>query len=227
MSAMHGLGFITMWIALLAAGPAQNPGTGSTNTVTVRGRVANVAREASFKNRIVQLGSIAGGPTVLASVKPDYSFEFFGVPAGTYRVSVVGFPGSNSIFPTITVGTMDVENVTIDLVSNPFPEFPGGAFSSVFDVNKQAAIRGVVTEAVTPQVSPPALTRYFRVEVKDDVTGVVTPWAVMLLENVKLSVGETVRVVGVGAHDGTNRISLNPIRNTTATINGIPVNPTR
>ena len=75
----------------------------------------------------------------------------------------------------------------------------------IFAEGKETTITGVVTQRFTGG--------YFRMNVKDEQTGVVTPWALYvenysLIPNVKP--GETYTVQGTVARDGTNRLKAKP-----------------
>ena len=200
----------------------------SLDTVKVRGRIVNVARELNLADRAVRLtSSIPGGPTIETGLKADHSFEFANVPAGVYKTSLAGTIEGISLFPSVTVNRSDVAEVTIDLRNNPFPEFPGGSIALAFDDNNRVTVRGVVTQAVM-KMRESAPARYFRMDVSDGATGVVTPWAVVFVragDRVKVTVGETVTVTGSGTRDGTHRINLDSNRLNMGSINGVPVLP--
>ena len=183
----------------------------SLHAVKVSGKVVNIAREWTVSTLIVRLiSSATGGPTMESAVNADRSFAFADVPVGTYRTWLNGLiAGGAGILPAVVVGSSDVANVTIDLRDNPFPEFPGGSHAN-FDRGNPVTIRGVVTQGVT-QSRPPAPARYFRLDVKDERTGIVTPWAVALnrdWELLKFNVGDSVTVTGAGSRDGTHRLFL-------------------
>jgi hypothetical protein len=106
-----------------------------------------------------------------------------------------------------------VSNLTIDLKDNPFPEFQGAGptRSSPFIGGKKTEITGVVTQKLTGIGVPDA--RYFRMDVKDESTGAVTPWAVYVEHDFQapnIAIGETYVVTGTLSTDGTNRLSADP-----------------
>ena len=198
--------------------------------VKVSGKVVNAAKEwTPLLHRTVRLtSSIPGGPTVEAPLNPDYSFVFESVPAGAYRASVTGLPEGGSVFPMVNAVRDDVPDVTIDLRNNPFPELPGTSYFAVFDSSIQVTLVGVLVQTIT-QISPPSPVLYFRVDVKGEQPGVVTPWAVTLTtktppatltDTLKLTVGTTVNVAGVATRDGTKRISVDNVGRITGRING-------
>ena len=200
--------------------------------VRVSGRLTNIAPEWTLRNRAVRLTSMGvGGPTIETPLNPDNSFEFAKVPAGAYRASLGGLPSGDSSLPIVNVTRGDIKDVAIDFRNNPFPEYPGGAYSPVFDVRNAQTLRGVVTQAVT-QIYSPAPFHYFRMDVKDQGTGITTSWAVLvtaktspaeLMNSVKLAVGSEATVTGKGSRDGTHRLSVDNLLPATARINGLPV----
>jgi hypothetical protein len=183
----------------------------SLRTAKVSGKVVNIAREFTVSILKVRLISSGGGrPTLESAVNADRSFAFPDVPVGTYSTWLNGLiAGGAGIFPAVVVGSSDVVDVMIDLRDNPFPEFPGGSLAN-FDLRNTVTLRGVVTQGVT-QSRPPAPARYFRLDVKDERTGTVAPWAVALNRDwdvLKFKVGDTVTVTGSGSTDGTPRIFM-------------------
>jgi hypothetical protein len=148
----------------------------------------------------------SSGTTVVAPVRPDYSFEIPDVPFGSYRAAVRPEGSERSwITPTIAVIRDLVADFTVDLGNNPFPELVDNLGFSIFAEGKETTITGVVTQRFTGG--------YFRMNVKDEQTGVVTPWALYvenysLIPNVKP--GETYTVQGTVARDGTNRLKAKP-----------------
>lgn len=198
----------------------------SLRTVKVSGKVVNIAPEWKDVNPVIRLTGTSQGTSIIEGyLNPDRTFVFYGLPAGTYNAALAGLPAGTSLFPSFTVALADVSDVTIDLRDNPFPEYPGSAFSPVFDSNRFVTLSGVVTQAVT-QIRPPAPPRYFRMDVKDQATGAVTPWAVIFTrsaELVKANVGDTVTVTGVGSRDGTTRMSLDGGARGASSFNGIPL----
>jgi hypothetical protein len=214
---------------------AQAPGQG----VKVTGKVVNFPPEGPFYATGVRLDS-QGSPkfSIQAPLRPDHSFEIERAPAGAYRATLVGAPrpagsvdplrGASS--PMVTVGTVDVSDVVIDMGNNPFPELPGGSLTAVFS-NSTAEpllqLRGVMTQDVV-YIRQPAKVLYFRMNVKDEATGSSVPWAVLLptdssptdvMTSLKLSVGSPITLTGVASRDGTNRIAIRQ----DGRINGMPV----
>jgi hypothetical protein len=182
-------------------------------------------------------------------LNPDNSFEFANVPSGVYGAAI-GIAGVQRLVlptsgnatgtklsgltinldnnvPTVSVAGMDVSDVTIDLGNNPFPEYPGASFLGPFDAGNTLTLHGTLTQAITPTRGPSP--KYFRVDVKDEGTGAVIPWAV-LLQSVKsptdlmnalnLTIGAPVIVSGAPSRDGTRRLS---VAATSASVNGQPV----
>jgi len=232
MAPMNRLAMVLATLFFLSAGPVKVAASpqAAVPGVKVTGKVVNVAKEwtiLAFRT-ILLTSTTPGGPTIEVPVNPDYTFEFAKVPAGVFRASVRGLPEGSSIIPTVTVSGDDIAGVNIDLRNNPFPEYPGGAYSPVFDSRIQVTVIGVVTQALT-QIRPPAPTLFFRMDVKDEQTGAVTPWAVTLTtrtppatltDTLKLTVGSSVNVAGTGSRDKTNRISVDNVGPTTGRING-------
>jgi hypothetical protein len=179
--------------------------------VLVRGKVLNVARELDTTSLILR-STMPGGPTVVALLQPDRSFEFSGIPIGAYRTGVRSDAGNESVSWTMVVIRDTILNLTIDFKSNPFPEFEGaGPTSSPFRSGKKTEITGVVTQKLTGIGVPDA--RYFRMDVKDESTGAVTPWAVYVEHDFQapnIAIGETYVVTGTLSTDGTNRLSADP-----------------
>jgi hypothetical protein len=199
--------------------------------VKVTGKVFNVAAEWPTGNRTVRLTSLSTGGAIETPLNADNTFEFAKVPADVYLTSLAGFTRGFSVFPTVTVVNSEIGDVAIDLKNNPFPEYPGGSYTPIFS-EKRLTTQGILTTvpiAIGPTVS------YFRMEVRDDNTGIVTPWAVMLTtrlsparlaEILHLKVGVTVTVVGTSSSDGSNRMSIDTRdRRGTApnSINGVAV----
>jgi hypothetical protein len=205
-------------------------GTGAPDAVAtgrVSGKVVNMAQEWNPTNRMAQLSAAAtGGPTLETPIDPNGSFVFPSVPHGIYRASIAGATGTGA---QVTVSG-NVSGLGIDLLNNPFPEFPGGAYNPIFDPNKPVTLRGVVTQAVAT-IRQPAPIHYFRMNARD-ASGSVTPYAVMitsrataaaLTAQLKLSVGAQVTVSGAGSRDGTNRVSLDGVARPAVSVNGLPV----
>ena len=101
-------------------------------------------------------------------------------------------------------------NLSIDLRSNPFPEFEGaGPTSSPFIGGKKTEITGVVTQKLTRIAAPDV--EYFRMDVKDESTDAVTPWAIYVdhdFQAPNIVIGERLSVTGTLSMDGTNRMEL-------------------
>lgn len=181
--------------------------------VKVSGKVVNIAREPAPFRRIVRLmSSMPGLPMIEAPLKSDNTFEFVNVRAGIYQASIADLSGNSSLMSTVTV-VRDVADVTIDLRNNPFPENPTASWSAVFASNNRMILRGVVTQPIT-EIRPPAPLHYFRMDVKDEGTGIVTPWALLVSthdpDSLNIKVGQTVTVTGVGTRDGTYRLLMDP-----------------
>jgi hypothetical protein len=183
----------------------------------VSGKLTNVPSEWTFPSRPIRLVSITtGGPTIETKVSPNDSFEFANVPAGMYQISFGELAFHSVVVPTINVAAANVTDVTVDFENNPFPEYPGVSFAPTFGSSQVLTLRGTVTQAVTA-VRGRAPTKYFRMDVKDETTGTVTRWAILissgmsaedLTSAMKLTVGTSVTVSGIGARDGTRRLSL-------------------
>ncbi len=202
----------------------------SISGVKVSGTVTDIAPEWTLHATTVQLApDSTSGPTITTPLAADNSFEFSRVPPGSYRVSVPGWGGSP--WSTLNVGIDDVSGVPIDAHNNPFPEYPGGSFSSVFDSGTVVNLRGVITQGMT-QTHPGAPVHYFRMDVTDETTGTVTPWAIMitsksspaaLTDALGLRVGSVATVTGTGSRDGTHRLTVIDHPNMQGSINGLKV----
>jgi hypothetical protein len=172
----------------------------------------NIAGELKVTSlSLVLTPMLSSGTTMVAPVRPDYSFELPGVPFGSYRAGVRP-AGSESLWAASTAAVIRdrVSDLTIDLANNPFPELAGGFARSIFDEGKETKITGVVTQRFTEFRRE---SGYFRMNVKDERTGVVTPWALYvedygLIPNIEP--GETHTVPGTAARDGTNRLKAKP-----------------
>jgi hypothetical protein len=179
--------------------------------VMVRGKVLNVARELDTTSLVLR-STMPGGPTFVARLQRDHFFEFSSIPIGAYRTGVRSDAGNESVSWTMVVIRDTILNLTIDFKSNPFPEFEGaGPTSSPFRSGKKTEITGVVTQKLTGIGVPDA--RYFRMDVKDESTGAVTPWAVYVAHDFQapnIAIGETYVVTGTLSTDGTNRLSADP-----------------
>jgi hypothetical protein len=179
--------------------------------VMVRGKVLNVARELDTTSLVLR-STMPGGPTFVARLQTDHFFQFSSIPIGAYRTGVRSDAGNESVSWTLVVIRDTILNLTIDFKSNPFPEFEGaGPTSSPFRSGKKTEITGVVTQKLTGIGVPDA--RYFRMDVKDESTGAVTPWAVYVAHDFQapnIAIGETYVVTGTLSTDGTNRLSADP-----------------
>ena len=179
--------------------------------VAVRGKVLNLARELDTTSLILK-STLPDGPTVVAPLQPDRSFEIANMPVGAYRTGVRSGAGNESVSWTMVVIRDTLSNLTIDLKSNPFPEFEGaGPTRSPFTGGRKSEITGVVTQKLT-RIAPPDV-EYFRMDVKDDSTGVVTPWAIYVARDYQapnIVIGETLTVPGTLSSDGTNRLGADP-----------------
>jgi hypothetical protein len=179
----------------------------------VRGKVVNIAGELKATGFSVVLTSTASnGPTVVAPVRPDYSFELSDVPFGSYRTGVRP-EGSESLWVASTIAVIrnTVSDLTIDFADNPFPELGTGLTRSIFAEEKETTITGVVTQPFRDLSGKSS--GYFRMNAKDERTGAITSWAVYvenysLIPNIKP--GETYTVPGTAARDGTNRLRVKP-----------------
>jgi hypothetical protein len=196
--------------------------------VKISGRVVNVAREAPPLNTKVWLMSATPGLSSReALVTADNSFEFVDIPPGIYRLYLSNLAQAQWLFPTITA-LNDATDANIDLRNNPFPELPVGSYSAVFATNNPVTVRGRLTQAPT-QIRAGAPGHYFRVDVSDEVTGVVIPWAgyasALEPELLRLKVGDNVTFSGTGTRDGTMRFSINSSERAPASINGVPIPP--
>jgi len=197
--------------------------------VKVSGKVTNTAKEWDIANRILRLQSaFPNGPTLETSLKGDSTFEFPKVPAGIYKATIGGLLEGVVSFPSLTVAANDVGDVTIDLRNNPFPDYPDGAYTPVLDARNFTTVSGVVTQVGT-QSRPSAPAHYLRLDVKDETSGAVTPWAVMLttrssastLNNtLNIAVGATITVTGLRPKDGSHRLTIDRLN---GTINGIAI----
>jgi len=179
--------------------------------VTVRGKVLNIARELETTSLVLK-STMPDGPTVVARLQPDLSFDIASIPIGAYRTGVRSGAGNESVSWTMIVIRDTTANLTIDLKSNPFPEFEGaGPTRSPFIDGKKIEITGVVTQKLTP-IAPPDV-EYFRMDVKDESTGAVTPWAIYVAHDFQapnIVIGEKLSVPGTASPDGTNRLGADP-----------------
>ena len=186
--------------------------------VSVRGRFVNIPRELSGTS-LNLVSTIPNGPAFEVTLQSDGTFELSNIPIGVYRVVIRRTTGSATVSGTGVVIRAAASNLTINLRDNPFPEFE--RFSpapSPFLGGTRMEISGVATQKLTPispqqQQLPRERTAYFRMDVKDELTGVVTSWAVHVekdwqVPNVK--VGDRLSFSGVRSADGTNRLSADP-----------------
>jgi hypothetical protein len=178
--------------------------------VAARGKVINPAAELKVTG-IRLVSTIPKGPVLLAGLEPDGSFEFKDIPIGLYRVGVIDPKGGENTSPKIFEIGAATASLTVDLRNNPFPEFDGvPPARHAFTDGKITEITGVITQKVTRIVGGRG---YFRLNVKDASTGVISPWAVLFEHEwqiPKITVGETITVPGVASTDGTNRFSAFP-----------------
>lgn len=179
--------------------------------VTARGKVINPAPE--WKVTSIRFAStMANGPVLVASLQPDGNFDVGDIPVGLYRTGVIDPKGGAHTSANVLDIRAAVSGLVIDLKNNPFPEFDGvRPERTVFFDGKSTQMTGVVTQKLTRIGT--ADSAYFRLNVKDAVTGAVTPWAVFLEHEwhaPKIVVGETLTVPGVQSTDGTMRFSASP-----------------
>lgn len=180
--------------------------------VTVRGNVANVASELNGTNLILA-STMPNGPKLEARIQPDHSFDVSSIPVGAYRAGVRTVSGNEFLSWTTINIRGDISNLSIDFRNNPFLEFERFAPPhSVFTDGKPAAVTGVVTQRLT-KLYDTDRAAYFRMDVKDERTGAVTPWAIYVARDWQvpnIRVGEKLTVPGVLSTDGTNRFSASP-----------------
>jgi hypothetical protein len=211
-----------VWLLLLLAVGA----TAAQAPVRVRGRVDNLAPELKGVVYTIRLNSTTDATSLEAPLKPDQSFEFDRVSAGEY-VAVFGAQKPHSAFPggaksaAFVVASDNISGVVIDMRNNPVPELPGGGGGTKPD---PITLRGVMTAPIV-HIRKPAPLLFFRMDVRDEVSGNVVPWAVTLssqlsaeslMKELKLSVGSPVTVNGRIFADGSHRLA-------TASINGTAV----
>jgi hypothetical protein len=179
--------------------------------VAARGKVINQAPELKVTS-IRFASTMTNGPSLIARLQPDGSFEFADIPIGAYRPGVIDPKGGVNTSPNILVIRDSVSGLTIDLRNNPFPEFVGvRPERTVFADGKKTELTGVITQKLTRIGTTDAA--YFRLNVKDAATGAAAPWAVFVEHDwqvPKIVVGETVTVPGVPSTDGTNRFNADP-----------------
>jgi hypothetical protein len=183
-------------------------------TVTARGKVENLARELNGANlSLVLTATLSGGPRVLAPVQPDHSFEFVNIPIGSYSA---GIQSAQSVWRSVTVVVIRdaVSDLKIDFGDDPFPDWDVANLSapSPFSDGKTITITGVATQKLT-RYRPAGKSAYFRMNVKDEATGVVKPWAIHITDEglvPNIAVGETYTLTGSAAADGSNRLKAQP-----------------
>jgi hypothetical protein len=194
--------------------------------ITIRGKVVNIAREAApLRDTVWLTSAVPGLSSREAALNPDNSYVFVNVPAGLYKLSLSNMAQGGSVFPNVRA-LSDVTDANIDLRNNPFPEFPAGSRAPVFNSNNPVTVRGRLTQAPT-QIQEGIPLHYFRLDVRDEKTGVLTPWAGVVSsyapELLPLKAGDTVTITGTGARDGTNRLSIDSTERNSASINGVPL----
>jgi hypothetical protein len=186
--------------------------------VNVRGRIVNIPRElnsASFN----LVPTIPNGPAFEVTLQSDGAFELSNIPIGAYRVVTRRNNGSTTPSGTGVVIRAAALNLAINLRDNPFPEFESFSTApSPFLGGTRMEISGVATQKLTPisperQQLPGDRAAYFRMDVKDELTGVVTSWAIHVekdwqVPNVKA--GDKLSFSGIRSADGTNRFSADP-----------------
>jgi hypothetical protein len=188
--------------------------------VVARLKVLNIPAE--FKATTLTLTSLnPAGPTVAAPLQPGGFFELPDTPIGAYRVGLRAAQGNAHLTSIVTIIRGTELEKTIDFRSNPFPESEAKV-RSPFIGGRTTTITGVVTQKLTPisvrdprysPTLPPDRSAYFRMDVKDERTGAVSPWAVYVEEDwqvPRIIVGEALTVPGATAADGTNRFSADP-----------------
>ena len=113
---------------------------------------------------------------------------------------------------TIVVLSDSVSGLTLNMQNNPFPEFVDARPEGIaFPGGKSNEITGVITE-VLHHVGT-GNSAYFRMNVKDATTGVVTPWAVYAEhadDTPQILLDGTITVPGIAANDRTNRMIAYP-----------------
>jgi hypothetical protein len=180
--------------------------------VTARGKFANIAAELNAVS-LSLVSTLPGGPTFDAQLQPDSTFDFSSVPIGAYRAGVRDAAGNAYIFSVTTVIASSVSGRVLDLGNNPFPEFESAyTIRSPFFGGRKIEITGVATQKLT-RIHPREDVAYFRMDVKDERTGAVVPWAIHVEHEwqvPKITVGETLTVQGVLSADGTNRLTAYP-----------------
>jgi hypothetical protein len=180
-------------------------------SVTARGKVSNLARELNVTNLSLVLTPTITGETFMTPVQPDSSFEYSRIPVGSYRAAVRDAAGNTWPSPTTVVIREAVSDLKIDFGNNPFPDLTGLP-GPLFAGGKEITITGVATQRFTG-MSGSKRSGYFRMDVKDERTGVITSWAIYVSDvNLVANIvaGQTYTVTGTAAHDGTSRLIAKP-----------------
>jgi hypothetical protein len=175
---------------------------------------------------------LLNGGTLKASVNTDGTFEFPHVFPGSYTVSTFGL--SSTFTGRVEVSDSDISGLDIALngqIAYPFPGFPGGSPSAVFNLGPTITLQGVVTQEI--ELLSPGLLGYFRMEIIDP-SGAPKSWAVLLglpsqsrrdiPDLAKLKKGSRIIVKGYRAEDGSNRVLLEPSTGS-STLLGIELAP--
>jgi hypothetical protein len=183
------------------------------SSVPVRGKVINVAKELNAG--VLSLTSfLPDGPTVVSPIAADGTVEVASLPIGAYHPGVRTSTGSAVSWGIPVVIAKATSDLTIDLGNSPFPEFEGiNPKQSPFIGGKAGTITGVMTQNLTPISFNPDQNHFFRMDVKHEVTGIVTSWAVHVEKEwqvPQIRVGDTVTVPGIISADGTPRLSADP-----------------
>jgi hypothetical protein len=183
--------------------------------VQVRGKAVNFPRELKPTTLSLLLPAVAPSrePVAAAPIQPDYSFEFSGIPIGTYRPTIRDAAGNVNAWVTTPVMVIReaVSDLTIDFRDDPFPEGARFLFSDGARGNEKT-ITGIATQRLTPLVAS-SIGVYFRMDVKETDTGAVTPWAIYVAQSSaapNIVTGQTYTVRGTPANDGTHRLSAEP-----------------
>jgi hypothetical protein len=179
----------------------------------IRGNATHLPAElfASGLPNLRLQSSYASNPTFSAAVRLDGTFEFSNIPSGSYSMYFVGQSRRLPI-PPIELQSTDIEDMSVDLMNNPFPEMPGGSVAPIIDTSRTRDLDGTVTsEILSPGTPAKAPARYFRMRVGGD------SWAVLLYvldgivptpANSRLHVGDHVRILVHPSRDGNRRAML-------------------
>jgi len=183
-------------------------------TVTARGKIVNIARELSAaSSSLVLTPTISSGTTVVTPIQPDYSFEISNIPIGSYRTGIRDKAGNVWASSTVAMIRSAASDLNIDFGDNPFPDLNVASVSrDLFTGGKETTITGVATQRLT-HLRGSSSDTYFRMSVKDEPTGVVTPWAIYVGDSrlvPNIATGQTYTVTGTTARDGTNRLHAQP-----------------